>query len=157
MTELTDTAITATDVRRAAMDFLARREHGLQELCDKLARRFGYSPLIRGEVERLRDEGLQSDTRFAEAYVHSRAQRLYGPARIRMELRERRVSEAVIEDALAGTAVDWTILVRELMWRKFGRKPPETIAERAKRQRFLAYRGFNHIRLADDDLDSLAS
>lgn len=151
MTDDPERALAATDVRRAAMDLLARREHGLFELCEKLARRFGAQPMIRGEVERLRDEGLQSDTRFAEAYVHSRAQRLFGPSRIRLELRERRIAEDIIELALAEAGVDWTRQVRELIWRKFGHNPPETIAERAKQQRFLAYRGFNQIRLADID------
>ena len=157
MTEAAASAFTASDVRRTAMDLLARREHGLQELCDKLARRFGASPLIRAEVERLREEGLQDDARFAEAFVRSRAQRLYGPSRIRLELRERRVSEPIIEQTLAEADIDWSAQVRELIWRKFGRKPAETIAERAKRQRFLAYRGFNKFRLGDDEPDSCAS
>lgn len=155
MNETVDTAITGTDIRRAAMDLLARREHGFQELCEKLTRRFGATPLLKREVERLRDEGLQSDARFAEVYVRSRAQRLYGPSRIRLELRERRIAEELISQAIEDAAVDWTALVRELTWRKFGRQPAETIAERAKRQRFLAYRGFNQFRL-DDGGDAIA-
>lgn len=160
MTDTVDTTTalkdaTATDIRRAAMDLLARREHGFQELCDKLARRFGPHPLIGGEVERLREDGLQNDARFAEAYLHSRAQRLYGPMRIRMELRERRIAEEIIDQVLAQAEVDWSKLVLELIWRKFGRQPPETIVERAKRQRFVAYRGFNQFRLDDIESDSV--
>lgn len=149
-----DVGPSATDIRRAAMDLLARREHGFDELTDKLVRRFGANALIRPELERLRSEGLQNDLRFAEAYVHSRAQRLFGPTRIRLELRERRISEAAIEHALTTAGVDWQIQLRELVWHKFGRKPPADIAERAKRQRFLAYRGFGHGRF-DDDPESL--
>ena len=146
----------ATDIRRAAMDLLARREHSFQELADKLLRRFGPTSLIIGELERLREEGLQSDVRFAEAYVHSRAQRLYGPSRIRMELRERRISEEAIENALDESGIDWQLLLNDLICRKFGRKPPADITERAKRQRFIAYRGFNQFRLRDDtEMDSL--
>ncbi len=140
----------ATDVRRAAMDLLARREHSQQELTDKLIRRFGCSPHIAPELARLRDEGLQSDVRFAEAYVHSRSQRLYGPSRIRMELRERRVSEEAIENALDASDIDWGQLLNDLVRRKFGRQPPVDITERARRQRFIAYRGFNQFRLQDD-------
>lgn len=166
MTDTVDTTLTlkdttATDIRRAAMDLLARREHGFQELCDKLARRFGsgpsLGPLIRGEVERLREDGLQNDARFAEAYLHSRAQRLYGPMRIRLELRERRIAEEIIEHALTQAEVDWSKLVHELVWRKFGHKPPETIVERAKRQRFVAYRGFNQFRFDELDADTVTS
>jgi len=140
----------ATDIRRTAMDLLARREHSQQELTDKLIRRFGCSPHIAPELARLRDEGLQSDVRFAEAYVHSRSQRLYGPSRIRMELRERRVSEEAIENALDASGIDWSQLLNDLVRRKFGRQPPADITERARRQRFIAYRGFNQFRLQDD-------
>jgi regulatory protein len=88
--------------------------------------------------------------------VHSRAQRLYGPTRIRMELRERHISEEAIDNALAEANVDWQILLRELIWRKFGRNPPTDICERAKQQRFLAYRGFNQFRgRVDEDLEAL--
>jgi len=151
MSDTAQPAVTALDVRRAAMDLLARREHGQQELCDKLGRRFEDAALVRAEVLRLREEGLQSDARFAEVYVRSRAQRLYGPSRIRMELRERRIAEDLIEQALAEAGIDWAQQMRELIRRKFGRQPPETIAERAKQQRFLAYRGFHQFRLADLD------
>src|SRR5690606_34626294 len=116
-----------------------------------LGRRFEDAALVRAEVLRLREEGLQSDARFAEVYVRSRAQRLYGPSRIRMELRERRIAEDLIEQALAEAGIDWAQQMRELIRRKFGRQPPETIAERAKQQRFLAYRGFHQFRLADLD------
>lgn len=146
-----DSGPSATDIRRAAMDLLARREHGFDELVDKLVRRFGASALIQPQLERLRSEGLQNDLRFAEAYVHSRVQRLFGPTRIRLELRERRISEEAIEHALTTAGVDWQILSRELIWRKFGRQPPVDIAERAKRQRFLTYRGFSQGRFRDDD------
>ena len=137
------------DIRRAAMDLLARREHSLHELTEKLVRRFGVTPLIAQALLRLRDEGLQSDVRFAEAYVHSRAQRLFGPSRIRMELRERKVSEETIEHALDAAAIDWQVLLDDLIRRKFGRNPAVDIAERARRQRFVAYRGFNQFRLRD--------
>lgn len=157
MNEEVEAELTATDVRRAAMDLLARREHGQYELSEKLVRRFGPTSLISSALERLREEGLQSDVRFAEAYVHSRAQRLYGPTRIRMELRERHISEEAIDNALTEANVDWQILLRELIWRKFGRNPPTDISERAKQQRFLAYRGFNQFRgRIDEDLDNLS-
>jgi regulatory protein len=144
-----DGAPSATDVRRAAMDLLARREHSFQELTEKLQRRFYRTPLIAEVLQRLREEGLQSDVRFAEAYVHSRALRLYGPSRIRLELRERRVSEEAIEHALDTAGIDWALRLDDLIRRKFGRKPAADIAERARRQRFIAYRGFNQFRLAD--------
>lgn len=128
------------------MDLLARREHSLRELDTKLTLRFGQNPLIQPELERLRDEHLQSDERFAEVYLHSRAQRSYGPLRIKAELRERGISDTVIAASLKASGIDWQANLQQLINTRFGRKPSADFKEKARRMRFLQYRGFN----ADD-------
>lgn len=129
------------------MDLLARREHSLRELNGKLAQRFGTAALtgamIRTELERLCDDGLQSDVRFAEVYVRSRAQRLYGPVRIRAELRERGISDTVIAASLQVSDIDWQANLRQLIHTRFGHKPAADFKEKAKRLRFLQQRGFS--------------
>ena len=133
---------TATDIRRAAMDLLARREHSRRELSLKLARRFSDRSLIESEIDKLGNERLQSDTRYAETYLHSRAQRLYGPVRIKAELRERGIADAIVAAVFAGADIDWSENLRKLEAGKFGAKPAADIREKAKRLRFLQYRGF---------------
>ena len=125
------------------MDLLARREHSFRELLEKLGRRFSDTALVQQEVERLSAETLQSDARFAETYVHSRAQRLYGPQRIRMELRERGISSELIAVAMSDSAIDWRDNLEKLARQRFGRNPPVDYSERAKRMRFLQQRGFD--------------
>jgi len=135
--------VTGVDIRRAAMDLLARREHSLRELDNKLTRRFGESLLIYPELDRLRDEGLQSDERFAEVYLFSRAQRLYGPQRIKAELRERGISDTVAEATFKAADTDWRGNLEKLAASKFGDEPAIDFKEKAKRMRFLQYRGFS--------------
>lgn len=129
------------------MDLLARREHSFRELTNKLAQRFGaVAPtqvLIQTELERLREERLQSDSRFAEVFVRSRAQRLYGPIRIKAELRERGISDTVIAASLQAADIDWQANRQQLIDNRFGRKPAADFKEKAKRLRFLQYRGFS--------------
>lgn len=132
----------ATDIRRAAMDLLARREHSRRELQQKLMQRFPDNPLVECEIERLCDEHLQSDERFTEVYLHSRARRLYGPQRIKAELRERGIADTVIVKVFKQTAIDWYANRQTLELNKFGHKPPSDLKEKAKRMRFLQYRGF---------------
>jgi regulatory protein len=143
-----DSAATPVDVRRAAMDLLARREHSCRELFDKLARRFDDAALIRQELDRLAAEGLQSDARFAESYLCSRAGRLYGPVRIGNELRERGIDADMIDAALRAANVDWFHNLQKLVSDKFGGRPAADFREQAKRMRFLQQRGFRaeHIR-----------
>lgn len=131
-----------TDIRRAAMDLLARREHSRRELADKLALRFADRALIQQVLDRLVEERLQSDERFAEAFIHGRAQRLYGPLRIRAELRQRGLAEDHIEAAFGRAGVDWQANLQALAVAKFGRRPPADAKDQAKRLRFLQYRGF---------------
>jgi regulatory protein len=131
-----------TEIRRAAMDLLARREHARRELSDKLLRRFGDAGAIARELDRLRGEGLQSDDRFAEAFIHSRAQRLYGPQRIVQELRQRGVDADTAAAALRAAGIDWLDNLRRLQRSRFGAEPAPDAREQARRQRFLQYRGF---------------
>lgn len=124
------------------MDLLARREHSYRELLQKLALRFAEPELIRAEVNRLRDEHLQSDQRFAEVYLHSRAQRLYGPQRIKAELRERGIADDIVADVFSAMDIDWSANQQKLLLNKFGVKPAADFKDKAKRLRFLQYRGF---------------
>lgn len=132
----------ATDIRRVAMDLLARREHSQRELLQKLSQRFADGDLIRQVLDRLREERLQSDERFAESFLHSRANRLYGPQRIKLELRERGIDAEVIAVVFEQAGIDWRANLQKLVFDKFGRKPPQDMKEKAKRIRFLQQRGF---------------
>jgi len=61
-------------LRKTAMDYLARREHSEQELTRKLTVRGFGEVLIETALAELVTDGLQSDARFAEAFVNSRFQ-----------------------------------------------------------------------------------
>jgi regulatory protein len=135
-------AVSPADIRLAAMNLLARREHSLRELRIKLKRRFADEAVIDEQLSRLADERLQSDARFAESYARQRAEKGYGPVRIREELRERGVSDADVEVALEELALDWRALARQVLHGKFGDRPAADIRERARQARFMQYRGF---------------
>ena len=97
---------TPVAVRRAAMDLLARREHGRVELSRKLQRKGAPAELIESALDRLADEGLLNEGRYLDAYVASRARAGYGPLRIREELAQRGLLKAQVEEALQACAVD---------------------------------------------------
>jgi len=139
------------------MDLLARREHSAQELRTKLlARDFDHDE-IELAIERLVEEGLLSDARFAEAFASARIRKGQGPQRIRGELEQRGVAAELIEACLEGVDVDWADLARSVRERKYGPDAPREFRERARQSRFLQYRGFSgeQIRRAFDagDID----
>ena len=128
-------------VRRAAMDLLARHEHGRMELSRKLRSRGAPPDLIEPALERLADEGLLSEARYLESFVRMRANAGYGPLRIREELTQRGLLREEIEQALRDSGFDWNEQLREVWLRKFGELPGDQ-RERARQGRFLSYRGY---------------
>ena len=125
------------------MDLLARREHSALELRRKLVSRGYGDDEIDAALAGLQRNRLQSDARFAEAYVHSRVEAGMGPLRIRHELRERGVDESLIESALAPLAAEWDRLLAQQRERKYGAAIPDDYAARMKQARFLQNRGFS--------------
>jgi regulatory protein len=143
-------AFEPVDVRRAAMDLLARREHAKGELATKLGRRFREaSGLIESVIDQLEAEGLQSDTRLAEAYIRSRSGRGDGPIKIKMALRSRGVPDDVISHAFQACAVDWFTRAQEVCRKRFGPGAPADGKERAKQSRFLQQRGFSYEHISE--------
>jgi regulatory protein len=149
--------IRPVDVRRAAMDLLARREHAFQELVDKLSTKFirytdyGYSiekesliELISSQILILKVENLQSADRFVESFINGRISQGKGPRRIRSELEQRRVSSDLVADYLDEDNEQWQQLAEDVYYRKFSGKPISSYQEKAKRLRFMLYRGFPH-------------
>ena len=137
------------DIRRAAMDLLARREHSKRELLYKIRKRFpSETILIEDAIETLNQEGLQSDRRLAEAFLRSRANGGQGPMKIRSELKTKGVKDEDINRAFADCAIDWCEQVTSVASKRFGELGPENAKERAKRSRFLQQRGFSFDEIA---------
>lgn len=132
---------TPVEIRRIAMDLLARREHGVQELARKLQQRGADAELVAQELQRLQDEGLLNEERYLESYIRSRALAGRGPARIREELQQRGLARQDIELGLEAADIDWAEQLQDLWQRKFGEKPADQKAY-AKQARFLLYRGY---------------
>ena len=143
-------------VRKKAMDLLMRREHAVAELQKKLIAKDYDVDIVSEVVERLADEGLVSDDRFTEAFVRYRRNNGYGPRRIQIELRERGVSEKIQSTYLDSGDPQWFEQAAQVQSKRFGDGLPEDFKERARRARFLQYRGFtsDHIRAVLDNFDS---
>ena len=137
---------------------MARREHSRLELQRKLKARGHDAAEVSGVLDELAERHLQSDERYVEVYVRSRAARGYGPQRIALELKQRGLAVEVVRAALATSDCDWLALARRADARKFGDSPGRGPLELACRRKHLEYRGFaaEQIRAtlgADQELD----
>jgi regulatory protein len=134
--------ISPIDIRFAAMNLLARREHTTKELVQKLKRRFSDDALVKVELQRLTDENLQSDERFAEEFVRYRSSLGFGLIHVRQDMRRRGLSDIEILLALESAKIDWCAIAIEVFYKKFGEQPAANIKDKARRIRFMEYRGF---------------
>ncbi len=134
--------------RHKAIDYLARREHSYLELFRKLLQK-GYA---QSEVEQalaeLIDDNLLSDSRFAEAFVRSRVAKGHGPARIRMELKEKGLDDCQIDQALEVNNIDWDSVIESVWLKKYSDSSSFVEIDKNRQWRFLQYRGFTHSQIS---------
>ena len=134
-------------LRRAAMDYLARREHSFYELTQKLNKKFpeSDSSLLLEVLDVLKTEDLQSDDRFTESYVRYRKSRGFAYLHIRADLTGRRVSEVVIGKYLTKADEHWQISAGQLAAKRL--RSQEALSFGCKEHRklsgFLVSRGFS--------------
>ena len=129
--------------REAAMNLLAMREHSQQELRRKLRQKSFAEDQIETAIAALAQEGLQSDERFTETFIRSRKNAGHGPLKIRNELQQRGINDALISTYLNEQDEQWWEAMIAAWQKKFTAKPePYDQKNYGKQARFLMQRGF---------------
>jgi len=114
-------ADTAEELHAAAVRALMRRAHSVHEMKKTLERRCQDESLVRAELDRLKQQNLLDDARYAREFARNRtAVRRQGRFRIAQELRRRGVPDRHIEAALeeVSKTQDESALVRQRLERK---------------------------------------
>ena len=125
------------------MDLLARREHSRLELYQKLKQKKFEPNTINVELDKLSNEGLQSDERFAEAFLRSRIDKGKGPNIILSELLQRGVDELLVSNVLESISEgQWCEVAYETMNKKLGNESELDYDKQLKLMKFLNNRGF---------------
>ena len=145
--------LTEAEVHDIAVRYLSRREYGVEELRRKLLQRGAESETTDKVVSDLADRDLVSDERFTEMYVRMRIRHLYGPMKIRGELRSRGIADGQINTALPSDQETWFDSASQ--WAQKRCQGELDYAGRAKIYRSLMNRGFTHeqTNVALDSLD----
>ncbi len=132
-----------------AVSLLARREHSVSELRNKLQQYDHQQNEIEKTLKWLETNDLQSDQRFTQSYLRHRSQRGCGELRIKQELKQRGVNDTLIAEAFKSAEIDWFALAVAVRCKRFGEQVPADFKERAKQLRFLQYRGFTHEQITE--------
>ena len=130
------------EIYNKALDLLSRREHSRKELYLKLTKRFESKENINLTLDRLEENNLLSDSRFAEEYVQARRRKGFGPIKITVELQNRGVNESLIFNEIQRFD-DWVGLARKSFKKKFPNGPSSDLKELQKQKNFLVNKGFS--------------
>jgi regulatory protein len=128
--------------KSVAVRLLSRREHSAFEIRDKLHKRDFDEAEIEQTIIELQQGGWLSDERYAEAYIRMRQLKGFGPIRISIELNERGVKESIVDDYLQTDDEVWQQTLEQQYLKKYKNKAIADYNDKAKRIRFLQYRGF---------------
>lgn len=85
--------------------WLARRDYSQRELCTRIERTFPELEGVSLLLDELIDEGYLNEERFSLSRARHRATQGYGPYRLCAELKEHRIKDELIQQAV--DSVDW--------------------------------------------------
>ncbi|NQZ83081.1 MAG: regulatory protein RecX [Colwellia sp.] len=126
-----------------AVDLLSRREHSSKEIYQKLALR-GYEQIdVAPVIDYLLEKNYLSHERFAESVFRNRVSRGYGWRYIKNELNQKGIDSIQISELNNNQEIDWYIQVELAYNKRFDSSADLDQKDKAKRVRFLQYRGFS--------------
>ena len=130
-------------IRKKAMDYLSRREHSRYELYKKISTHNFDKDLINQELDLLIRDGLLSDERFVEAFIHSRKKNGKGPLKISAELQQRGAEESLINKYIEEIEnSEWLDSAKQVAEKKLGNNQQLDYDNQLKMMKFLNNRGF---------------
>ena len=125
------------------MDYLSRREHSRYELYKKISTHNFDKDLINQELDLLIRDGLLSDERFVEAFIHSRKKNGKGPLKISAELQQRGADESLINNYIEEIEnSEWLDSAKQVVEKKLGNNQQLDYDNQLKMMKFLNNRGF---------------
>ncbi len=130
------------EVFERGVRLLSMREHSVKEMHEKLRAKTDNDQHVLEVIDSLLDKGYLSDERFAEAYVRVRANRGFGPIKIRSELKNKGVNSILMLEYLNENSTQWFDNAALQYQKKYGDGVVEDYQTWVKRARFLQGRGF---------------
>ena len=131
------------NVLHSAVAYLARREHSEKELTDKLLKKEFSIDDIAEVMQYLQERNYQSDLRYAESYQRNRVSKGYGWLFIKNTYRQHNITTDIIQTLILNNEIDWYLQAEIAYNKRFGETSIKDAKEKAKRIRFLQYRGFS--------------
>lgn len=131
-----------------ALSLIARRPRSIWEMQDYLRRKSYDEEVSQKILNRLSEEGYLNDLEFARAWIRTRRLlKATNQRKLKLELRQKRLDDEVVEQAMSEDQTDDRAVLRELVERKKKRYP-----DKLKLMQYLSRQGYNY-----DDIKAVIS
>ena len=130
-----------------AVGFLARRGHTARELESKLSMRGFDSQTVEAVISECEKRNFIDDKETGRIYLKELVRKGYGPHRIRSSMKQKGLSETIIDELFQATALE--DMEKELCFKALERKKrtaslnPDPLKQKAQLYRHLVSRGFS--------------
>ncbi|TVQ69024.1 MAG: regulatory protein RecX [Oceanospirillales bacterium] len=139
-----NTPLDAQSIRNKIISLLARREYSRAELYQRLQSQAESLEILNEVLDRMSQDGYQSDRRFTESFIRQRISQYWGPKRIVFELSQKGIPKTMIDQVFDEMEPDWSELAVALAKKRFDTSKKLAPKEQAKQVRYLLNHGFSY-------------
>lgn len=129
-------------LRATALAWLGKQEYSQAKFRRKLEQFEATDEQIAAVIEEFTSHNWLSEQRYCEGFVRARIRKGQGYIRIRNDGRVQGLDEDTLKQALEASEADWFELARQTYEKRYGESQIKDLKEKAKRLRFMQYRGF---------------
>lgn len=131
------------EVTNYALWHLAKRDHSIYELKEKLAKKTDNVDWIEKSINQLKKLGYLNDEKIVDNLLENyNTYKQYGPSRIKQELKHKGIDNETIKNVMEDSEFDYFELALQCLNKKC-REPIKDRKDRDRLTRFLLSRGFN--------------
>ncbi|WP_076919290.1 regulatory protein RecX [Pseudoalteromonas sp. SK18] len=124
---------------------LGRQEYSRRELTQKLQQREATDDFIENLLDWCEKHNFINEQRYCEGFVRKHIFKCHGLKRIQSEAMSKGINRALLETVVDELEIDWFELAQEAYNKKYSTTPADLeYKEKAKRVRYLMYRGFSY-------------
>lgn len=130
-------------LRRAALNYLSRRDYSRAELVAKLQQKGASVDEVAKVIDWCTAENYLNEKRFLLMLLRHRCSQGYGYRYILQECRQHQLTEQQLNAAIEAEAIDWWQLARQAYQKKFSDRVIVDYQDKVKRMAYLQRRGFS--------------
>lgn len=124
---------------------LARQDYSRRDLTIKLQKKQASEAFIERLLDWCEAHNFINEQRYCEGFLRRHIAKLHGLKRIQSEAMAKGIDKALLTHAIEAADIDWFALAQEAYLKKYSNSGKELDQkEKAKRMRYLMYRGFNY-------------